>query len=221
MCARLDKIKRFFRNFEIPNLISYIVATMAVIYVGDMASGYMISPMFSFYRSAILRGQIWRLVTFLGIPTAGSPVWLVISLMFYYSIGRSLESGIGSRQMTRYMLVGTALTAAGGLISGTAVNDYLFLSMFLAFAALSPNSEFLMFFFIPVKAKWLAALDAVFMIVTVIFGSFSSRLGVAAALGTFLIFFGNDFLRPILNKIKHRDFISEMRRNNIKVRGKK
>ncbi len=47
-----------------------------------------------------------------------------------------------------------------GLCTGSASATYLDLSLFLAFATLYPNLQFLLFFIIPVKAKWLAWLDA-------------------------------------------------------------
>lgn len=213
----VDKIKRFFRNLAFPNMMAYIVATMAIIYVGDLASGYQISPFMSFIRTNILHGEIWRVLTFLGLPVGSSPLWFVVSLMFYYGIGRDLESAWGSHDFTIYMLTGFLLTITGGFISGAAFNSFLYLSMFMAYAALMPGNTFMLFFVFPVKAKWLAILDAVYMLFSLIFGSFSVRLAAAAALGTFLIFFGKSFFRRIMNKWKHRDFIHQARRNSIKV----
>ena len=69
------------------------------------------------------------------------------------------------------MLISCLLTLAPilvGVISGIAFGgawivgaDYVNLSLFLAFAVLYPDTRFLLFFFIPVKVKWLAIADAV------------------------------------------------------------
>ncbi len=45
---------------------------------------------------------------------------------------------------------------------------YLNLSLFFAFAAVYPDMEFLLFYLIPVKAKWLAWFDGVFFVWTVV-----------------------------------------------------
>ncbi|MCM1579127.1 MAG: hypothetical protein NC078_10055 [Ruminococcus sp.] len=216
-----NKLKRVLNRIDIPGIMVYIVATMGIVFIGDMVSGYRISAVMSFYRSGILAGQVWRAVTFMLTPLNGSPVWIVISLMFYYSIGRDLENAMGSRRFTHYLLTGWLLTMLGGFISGYAGNAIFFLSMFCAYAVMNPNDIFYIMFIIPCKAKWLAAADAVYMGWTLIFGGFSGRMMVIAALGAFLIFFGGDYVKPlfgrIVNRYKHRDFISGMRRKNIKV----
>lgn len=215
------KISRLFSKIAVKDLMTYIAATMGIILIGDMVSGYQISPMLMFDRTSILGLQIWRVVTFLGLPTNYGPIFGVITIMFYFSIGRDLEGAWGSRNVTAYLAVGWLLTVIAGFIGGFADNTYLYLSLFCAYAALMPNSVFMLFFLIPVKAKWLAWADAVFMIWTLIFGFAYQRLCVAAALAVFLIFFGEDFFRPVLNKWKHRDFIHEMKRNKIRISGKK
>ena len=32
----------------------------------------------------VLRGEIWRIITFIFVPASSSPFWLAISLYFYY-----------------------------------------------------------------------------------------------------------------------------------------
>ena len=63
------------------------------------------------------------------------------------------------------------------LIAGT---GYVNLSMFFAFAMLYPDTQFLVFFIIPVKVKWLAWIDAAFFALSVL--SSLVRLDIAGAL---------------------------------------
>lgn len=209
------KLRRFINRLDLPGLMTYLVITMAIILVGDMASGYMISQTFGFYRSAVLSGQVWRIITFMALPTNYSPVWAVISLMFYYGIGRDLEMAWGSRNVTHYLLLGTVFTVIAGFISGYTENTYLLMSLFFAYAMIMPDNIFMIFFVIPCKAKWLAIADAVFMAVSFIVGA--GRWSIIAAVAVFTVFFGGDFIRPLINKWKHRDFFREMRRSRIKV----
>lgn len=216
-----NKFKRIINKIDIPGLMTYIVITMAVVFIGDTVSGNQISGLMFFVRELIFSGQIWRAVTFMVMPVNSSMFWIAITLMFYYGIGRDLEYAMGSRRFTHYLLTGWLLTMIGGFISGFAGNDVFFLSLFCAYAVMNPNDVIMIMFVIPCKAKWLAFLDAVYMGWTLIFGGLSGRMEVLAALTAFVIFFGRDYLRPVfdrlLNRWRHRDFIRSTRRNNIRV----
>ncbi len=216
-----NRLKRLLNKVDIPGLMTYIVITMAVVFIGDMVSGYQISWLMFFSREFFLGGQIWRAVTFMLTPINNSPLWIMITLMFYYGIGRDLENAMGSRRFTHYLLLGWLFTLAGGLISGYASNDVFFLSLFCAYAVINPDDIIMIMFVIPCKAKWLAFLDAVYMGWTLIFGGLTGRLMVLAALAVFVMFFWGGYIRPIfdrlMNRWKHRDFIQTMRRKNIRV----
>ena len=69
--------------------------------------------------------------------------------------------------------------------------------MFFAFALLYPDYQILLFFFIPIKMKYLALLDAVSFIVMFILGSWSTRLAIIVALINLFIFFGPNFIDRI------------------------
>ena len=46
----------------------------------------------SFDTSAILQGQVWRIITFIFVPTGSSNIFFfVLTLYFYYFIGSALE----------------------------------------------------------------------------------------------------------------------------------
>ena len=49
------------------------------------------------------------------------------------------------------------------------------MSLFLVYAAMNPNAQFMLYFIIPVKAKWLAWLDGAYFIWAVI-QHFSRRM---------------------------------------------
>ena len=86
-------------------------------------------------------------------------------------------------------LVASAISGTGYAVGGT---GYVNLSMFLAFAFLYPDTQLLLFFFIPVKIKWLAWLDiAVFVIGIVqslLAGSWLGAILPVVALLNFLVF---------------------------------
>ncbi|MCI8387612.1 MAG: rhomboid family intramembrane serine protease [Clostridiales bacterium] len=194
----LDKLERRFGKFAIKNLMLIVVGAMAIVYIMNyaiaMSTGNSLSSILIFDRNAIMSGQIWRIFTFLFLPPNSSLLFIVLSLYFYWLIGSSLESQWGSFGFTVYYLLGAIGAIASGLISGYATNSYLNMSLFLAFALLNPNFEVLLFFFFPVKMKWLALIDAAGFIFSFIVESWAGRLSLVMALINVIIFFAPNFI---------------------------
>ena len=73
---------------------------------------------------------------------------------------------------------------------------YISMSMFLAFAALHPEAQVLLFFIIPIKIKWLAILDVALFAVDILAAllrlDIVSALIPIIALLNFLVFFWSD-----------------------------
>ena len=65
-------------------------------------------------------------------------------------------------------------------------------SLFLAFATLYPDFELLLFFFIPLKVKWLAWFVWLTVAFSFILGSFGTRVAIGASLFNYMLFFGAD-----------------------------
>lgn len=129
--------RRFGRYFGIPKLMMILCIGMGVTYVADyLLAAYHISLSYylMFDREAIFHGQIWRLVSFIFMPPSSSPVFLLISLMFYWYLGTSLQNTWGTFRFTVYYLCGMLGAILAGLITGYATNTYLNLSLFLACA---------------------------------------------------------------------------------------
>ena len=202
-----DGVQRFCAahpRFGIPNLMRVIVIGNVAVYVLMLltqANDANALSFLTFNLNALLHGEVWRLVTFVFVPAYSSPFALLISLYFYYWIGSTLERQWGTAKFNLYYISGTLLTVLGvvlaSLITGNpyltaAGTGYVNLSMFLAFAFLFPDTQLLLFFFIPVKIKWLAWLDiAVFVIGIVqslLAGSWLGAILPVVALLNFLVF---------------------------------
>ena len=204
----VEKFRRKFRNFGIENLMLYFIITIGAIWAADYIFPTLgLTSYLSFDRSMILHGQIWRLITFMFIPTTSHPLFVLLSLYFYYIIGTGLENYWGKTTFTLYIIIGWLLQVGAGFISGYAMSHYMLLSMFFAYAMLNPNEEFLMFFIIRIKAKYLAFIDALYMLADFIFiPSATTRLSIAGAVVLFLIFFDGDFIGRIKAKIRYKKF---------------
>ena len=209
----IDKLERKYGKYGIPNLTMYIVICYVVGYLLMMVNPAVLS-MLSLDISKVLRGQIWRLVTWVIYPpTSSSLLWFVVAIMFfYYPIGTMLERTWGAFQYTLYIFSGLLFTviaafllhfitggyvvlggmtfALGGSIYST---YYISMSIFLALAATYPNLQVMLMFVIPVKMSWMAILYAV-MIVYDIFkyignGQWFMAVPIIASLLNFLIYF--------------------------------
>lgn len=197
-------------------LMTYLVGAMAMVFVADYllgpGFGISISSLFAFDRAAIFSGQVWRVLTFTILPPDSSIFFMAFALYFYYLIGNTLEEEWGSFWFDIYYLCGVIGTIVSGLITGYATNFYLNMSLFFAFAVMYPNFQMLVFFFLPVKIKWLAIIDAVWFLLAFLLGSWADRAAILAALANFFLFFGPSFLQGVRQEIKVRKRRAEFNR---------
>ena len=206
----LNRLERKIGRFALPNLMFFIVICQFAVFAAQMIFPEKdLIGLLMLDRGEILNGQVWRLISFIFIPPGSNIIFMIFSLYFYYMIGSSLESQWGSFKFNVYYLMGMIGTIAAAFITGYAINTYLNFSLFFAFALLFPNYEVNLFFFIPLKVKYLALLDAVFFIVMFIIGDWATRLSIIASLINFFLFFGGDFIRFIKDQI----YYAKTRRN--------
>ena len=196
----LDRFCRKHPRLTLPGLMRYIVIGNVLVYLLDFfgTNGYPIaSSLLGFSADAIAHGQIWRIVTFIFVPLSGqNPIVFALSLYLYYFIGNALEREWGSNKFTIFYLFGVVLNILVGFLVGGASMHYINLSMFFAFATLYPDLQFLLFFIIPVKAKWLAWFDAAWFALSVLRYLFQGHLLLAlipvVAIFNYLLFFATD-----------------------------
>ena len=195
-------MERKYRRFAIPNLMYYIT----ILYGAGLVI-WVVNPSFymqylSLNAAAIMHGQVWRLVTFLLFPPAlGNWVFTqvfmgVIALFMYYSLGRTLESVWGSFRFNVFFFMGVLGQILASLIGYLVFHQnlllttgYLNFSIFMAFAVSFPDTQFLLFFVLPIKAKWLAIAECAVYLYSFIFGNMSSRCEILISLANIIIFF--------------------------------
>lgn len=205
---RVDRYCALHPSFGIKNLIMYIIIGNAVVWLfGMMDTTNTLRSILAFSAEAIFtKGQVWRLLTFILVPSGGSGLLFFITLYFYYFIGNTLEQYWGKGKFTIYYLCGMLFNIVFGILAwlltgkDVAVTTlYINLSMFFAFATLFPETRVLLFFIIPVKIKWLAYFDAALFLFAVITTSFPANLLPIVAILNYLLFCGGwlfDFIRP-------------------------
>jgi hypothetical protein len=189
----LDKLEKKIGKYCIKNLMLYITTLNGTVFVLsyllpklNLMGRMMLIP------SLVMQGEVWRLVTFLFVPMDLNPLWIVFTLYFYYMIGSSLEHEWGPFRFNLYYLIGVLGTIGGAFLGGAGTSAYLNFSLIFAFAYLFPNYQMMLFFFFPLKIKYLAIFYAGTLVFT--FG-LSPLVGLVTILGSavnFILFFWKD-----------------------------
>lgn len=212
-------LERKLRRYTISDLMKTIVIGQGIVYILMYvwpSLGYQLYSMMTLSRSAILRGQIWRLVTFVFAPPASSPLFVLFALYFYYMIGSGLERRWGKVKFNLYYGIGMLCAIIACLLTGHADNTYLNLSLFFAYAAMYPNEEVYLFGILPIKMKYLAVLDALIYLRAFIVGPWSSRVTIVLCLLNVFLFLGGDLINTIRRESQYwktrRNFRRTMRR---------
>lgn len=193
-------LERALRRWAVPDLMRYIVIGQGVMFLLLYAwpsMGYRLYSLMTLSRAGLLRGQIWRMVTFILIPPNSSPLFILFALYFYYVIGTGLEARWGKVKFNLYYVVGMLAAIVACLVTGSAGNSFLNLSLFFAYAALYPDEQVLLFMFLPIKMKYLAVIDAALYLWQFIVGSFSTRVTIVLCLANVFLFLGGDLLHTL------------------------
>ena len=200
----IDKLERKFGRFGVENLTMYVIICYVVGYFLAYFNPSLLS-MLSLEPALILRGQIWRIITWVIYPPSMSNVlWFVIAIVFfYYPIGTSLERTWGSFRYTLYIFSGILFSVIGAFILyfitgaygiGSLFNTYyISLSVFLAYALSYPDMQILLWFVIPIKMKWMAIVYGVMVLYDMItylrMGLWVYVVPIIASLLNFVLFF--------------------------------
>ena len=195
----LDKMERRFGRYAIRNLTMYLLAGYAIGYLLSFTMPQLLTY-FTLEPALILKGQVWRLLSWVIIPPNDNIIFVIFMMLLYYSLGNTLESYWGAFRYNVYIFSGILFTVIGafivnGLIGGITgfgslySTYYINMSIFLACASIMPDYQLLLYGIIPIKMKWLAILDVVLLAVDTVQGGLIIRIVIIASLLNFIIFF--------------------------------
>mgnify|MGYP001032009711 CR=1 FL=1 len=227
----LNKLERKIGRYAIPNLILWLLAGYAIGFVllRMMPDVFYLMTLEPHY---ILQGQIWRLMTWVLVPPSENILFAVIMMLFYYQLGQSLERTWGTFRFNVYIFGGIIFTILGAFLlygayyalNGAAVTgmgfffstNYINMTIFLAFAVCYPQMQVYIYFFIPVKMKWLAVVYCVMIALSMFESNWAGRVAILMSILNFLIFyFGSRNYQRVSPKEIHRrqTFRAQMRQS--------
>lgn len=212
----MSSFRRKYGKYAIKNLSLVLICCYAFGYVLEIIPQFniilnylMLDP----YK--VVHGQIWRLFTWIFVPSTSLGLFTIITLYFYYSIGTSLERTWGTYNYNVYIFGGMLFTIAGtfliflylvlfpedkyvaayGLelvmeaVSTRVSTYYINMSIFLAFACTFPEVSVYVMFLFPVKIKWLGIIDGAFLLYEIIISDVFTRVIIIMSLLNFVLFF--------------------------------
>ncbi|MGE5345158.1 MAG: rhomboid family intramembrane serine protease [Acidithiobacillales bacterium] len=137
--------------------------------------------LFAFQPSTALE-MPWTFVTYQFLNSGA--LGLFFGTLMLYILGMALETEWGTAEFTAFWLVATlggslsAWLTGGVLLSGWQITG---VSMLFAYAFLFPETQFLVFFVVPVKVKWLAWLGAALLAWSFTGAVFAGKAGAGIA----------------------------------------
>ncbi len=212
----LNKMERKIGKYAIPNLSLYLIMGYVLGYILRFINPAIVDFL-TLNPYLILHGQIWRLVTWIIIPPSGLDLFTVIMLMFYYSVGTSLERTWGTFFYNVYLFMGMIFTIIGSflimgisyvpafhsfivretygttafflLVARSFSTYFVNMSIFLGFAATFPEVQVLLMFIIPIKVKWMGIAYGVLLVVQFLQSDIVGKIVIGASLLNFVVFF--------------------------------
>ncbi len=220
----MDKLERKIGKYAIPHL--------PLIMTGIFIAGYIFRYFFeSFYPKLtldplyIVEGhEYWRLISWIftvpfELSDTLSMILAPVCLYFYYFVGSSLERVWGRLALNMYVFSEIILTDLAVVIVYLITKEpnyafyylpttrYMLLSMFLAMAVIFKEEVVLFALVVPMKMKWMAVVDAVFMLYEFIKYPFLYwRVIIITCVVTFGIFW-------LINRNRTGRSISQIRRS--------
>ena len=168
--SALDKLERKLKGRCIPHITRIFVICSILgdlLYMQNTASvGY-----FAFSPHLIMQGQVWRLITWIFMPSGNtSSFWGLLFIFCLWMLGESLENSLGSFKMNFFFfgsiiffdIVGmlffgiTCLAPINGsIIEIWLTMSYSLFSLYLMLGLFMPDAEVRLYFVLPIKMKWL------------------------------------------------------------------
>ncbi|MBR5761970.1 MAG: hypothetical protein IKX87_08120, partial [Lachnospiraceae bacterium] len=108
----MGKFERKFGRYAIKNLSMILIICYAIGYLLILIPAF--NPVLGYLTlnpAAILKGQVWRIITWVLVPpTFSFDFFTLIMLFFYFSIGRTLERTWGDYLFNVYVFSGILFT---------------------------------------------------------------------------------------------------------------
>lgn len=221
----IDRLDTKFGRYGVPNITVLLIAGQVIAYLvsrAPQAEGLetLIERMW-LVPGEVLSGEWWRVFTYLFVPPGMNPIFAFFYWYMFYLMGSTLEAQWGAFRYNLYLLLGyvasvgmafVAYFATGGavgMLGPAAPNEFLYGTVFLAFARLYPDFVLSIFFVLPVKVRWLATFTWIIYGMNFLFSrEWLTQAMIVAAVFNYLVFFGREIVRDMRHRHRRMQFQS-------------
>jgi hypothetical protein len=184
----------------VPNLGALLCGIAVVAFFANLNHSVPLDR-FIFDPELVRQGQWWRLFTFIFTSGFSNPINLIFYVLYLYFVMNALESLWGAGPLTVYILLSYLCCLLGAFIADSQVDIsyYILTNVSLAFGTLLPDYQLLIYFILPVKAKWLALLGGAFIIWQIIGGNI---IIMPLSLIPYVLFFSPLLVKNIRSRIR-------------------
>lgn len=205
----LNKLEQKYGSKAIPNITRIFIAANLIGSVLLLTKGDVVLYYLQFSASAILHGQVWRLISWVFVPSGSISFLQLLFIFCLWTLGDSMESYLGSFRMNVYFFGGFLLYDIAGMlifaVTHVSINltmYYILISMYLMLGLLMPEAEVRLYFVLPIKMKWMVLVYFVMFAYDVYtYMSFGWQIGLA---------YGSEIVLALINLLvfiygcKHR-----------------
>jgi hypothetical protein len=185
----MDKLERRIGRYAIPYITRYLIFINLIGYILEAAGANAVMQWLDFVPAYIMRGQIWRLVTWIAVPSSGISIWSILFMVCLLMLGQNLEQALGTFRMNVYFVGGILLNDIGGMLLYFIFHIpiyltmyYILFSLYLMLGLFMPEAEVRLYFVLPIKMKWLMVVYALTLGYEV-FSYFKAGANLAGQLG--------------------------------------
>lgn len=163
----MDKLERKIGRFAIPHITRWLLIANLVGYLVNIIARVnpvvkVIWSFIDFSAADILHGQIWRLVTWIFVPTISTSIWSILFLICLLMMGENMENMLGTFKMNVYFVQGILLSDIVGIIAWLVLKApinlslyYILFSLYLMLGLFMPDATVRLYFVLPIRMKWL------------------------------------------------------------------
>lgn len=153
--------------------------------------------------SAVLRGEIFRVFTFLFIPVFDNFLMIFITWFFYFSLVL-LRREWGDFKIMLYFVLSWLGTVIGAFLFHTVIDSFILIQMtfFFAIGTLKPHYRFDFFFILPIRMKWIALISMILLLTQLLFFSaWQMKFCLLLSCMNYFLFFVPSFYRSVWHKM--------------------
>lgn len=220
----IDSLEKRFGFLAVPNVVLMLIVAQLIMYA-MVLTGRIEYISLLLFPKAVLAGEWWRMFSFIIAPPSVAEslmqgVFLAFFWYIFWMMSTSLEQAWGVFRFNLYLFVGVVFSVLGAFIGQLISPDafvyvtqyFLYYSVFFAFATLNPNVQFLVFFVVPVKVKWLAWFVAAMTAVTIFqANSWGMKFALFTPLLNYVLFFRGALTQSVASHQRRTQYAKEQR----------